>query len=130
MAQKGRRNADHPLLLALAQHAIAENATGQAGTSGRTAHRRLADPAFRQKLQGLRADRVQRTAGALTAASAESVRTLLDLQKPAAPPAVRLGSARAVIELGIKLREIVELEGRLSELERQFAARQGPSLSA
>jgi hypothetical protein len=87
MAQKGRRNADHPLLLALAQHTSAENASGQAGTSGRTARRRLADPAFRQQLQGMPADRAQRTAGALTAAGAKAAGALRALLKePARPP--------------------------------------------
>jgi hypothetical protein len=73
-------------------------------------------------LQALRADMIQRTAGALTAAANESVRTLLELQKPSAPPAVRLGAARSVLEIGIKLREAADLEERLSTLEQQLGA--------
>jgi hypothetical protein len=53
------------------------------------------------------------------------VRTLLDLQKPAAPPAVRLGAARSVLELGVKLRAAAELEERLTALEEQVAANAG-----
>ena len=41
--------------------------------------------------------------GALTAAATEAVRTLLELQKAAAPPAVRLGATRSILEIGIKL---------------------------
>jgi hypothetical protein len=120
MAQKGRRKADHKLLMAFACGATIESAARQAGVSESTAQRRLDDPVFHQQLQALRADMIQRTAGALTAASTESVRTLLELQKPSAPPAVRLGAARSVLEIGIKLREAADLEERLSALEQQL----------
>jgi hypothetical protein len=121
MAQKGKRNADNQLLLALACGASVENAARQAGVSESTAYRRLADPDFSQRLKELRADMVQRTAGALTAAATEAVRTLLELQKPSAPPAVRLGAARSVLEIGVKLREVADLEERLTALEESLA---------
>jgi hypothetical protein len=89
--------------------------------SERTVRRRLADPAFQRRLQELRADILQRTAGTLTAASTESVRTLLELQKAATPASVRSGAARSVLELGIKLRESADLEARIAALERHFA---------
>jgi hypothetical protein len=108
------------LLVAFACGATIESAACQAGVSESTARRRLADPAFRQQLQAMRADILQRTAGALTAASTESVRTLLELQKTGSPPAVRLGAARSVLEIGIKLREAANLEERLSALEQQL----------
>src|SRR5689334_22084195 len=120
MAQRGRRNADNKLLMALACGATIESAARQAGVSESTVQRRLDDPTFRQQLQTLRADMIQRTAGALTAASTESVRTLLELQKPSAPPAVRLGAARSILEIGIKLREAADLEARLSAMEQQL----------
>jgi hypothetical protein len=97
-----------------------ETAARQAGVSESTAHRRKDDPQFRQQLQVIQTDMIKRTAGALTAASTESVRTLLELQKPSAPPAVRLGAARSVLEIGIKLREAADLEERLSVLEQQM----------
>jgi hypothetical protein len=122
MPQKGKRHADHKLLLALACGASLENAARQAGVSESTANRRMADAEFTRQLQGLRADMVQRTAGALTAAATEAVRTLLDLLKPPAPPAARLGAARSVLEIGVKLRETAELEVRLAALEEQLAA--------
>jgi hypothetical protein len=70
----------------------------------------------------MRADMVQRTSGALTAAGTASVQTLLELQKPAVAPATRLGAAKAVLELGMKVRETAELEQRLAALEEQVAA--------
>jgi hypothetical protein len=122
MAQKGRRTADERLLLALACGATVEVAARQAGVSESTAYRRLAEPAFRQRLQRVRADFVQRTAGTMTAAATEAVRTLLELLKPAAPPPVRLGAAKAVLEIGVKLREIAEVEERLAALEERLDA--------
>ncbi len=60
---------------------------------------------------------VQRPAGTLTAAASEAVRTLLELIKSTAPAAVRLGASRSVLEIGMKVRELAELEERLATLE-------------
>ena len=120
MSQRRRRKAEHKLLMAFACGATVESAARQAGVSESTAHRRLEDPEFRQQLQAMQTEMIKRTAGALTAASTESVRTLLELQKPSAPPAVRLGAARSILEIGIKLREAADLEQRLSALEQQL----------
>jgi len=125
MPQRGRRNADDVLMLALACGATLENAARQAGVSESTVRRRAKDPQFQRKLQALRADMVQRASGALTAAGTESVRTLLDLQRPSVPPATRLGAAKATLELGMKVRETAELEQRLAALEEQVAANAG-----
>jgi hypothetical protein len=122
MPQRGRRSADDLLRMALACGATLENAARQAGVSESTVRRRVKDPEFQHKLQTLRAEMVQRTSGALTAAGTESVRTLLDLQKPTAPPAVRLGAAKATLELGMKVRETAELEQRLATLEERLGS--------
>ena len=111
--------ADESLILALACGATIEAAARQCGVSDRTIRRRLSEPAFLARLQQARADMVKRSAGLLTAAAGESVRTLLALQKESAPPAVRLGAARAVLELGVKVRELVDLEARIASLESQ-----------
>jgi hypothetical protein len=63
---------------------------------------------------------VSRTAGTLTAAATEAVRTLLELLKSSASDAVRLGAARAVLEMGMKVREAADLEERLAALEQQL----------
>jgi hypothetical protein len=117
---RGKRNADEVLLLALACGATVEQAAQQSGLSARTAHRRLAEPAFRQRLQQARGDMVQRASGMLTAATLEAIKTLLALQQPSAPPAVRLGAARAVLEQGTKLREAADLTARIEALEAQL----------
>jgi hypothetical protein len=121
---KGRRSADDRLLQLLACGATVAAAAAQAGVSEATVYRRLNEPAFRRRLQALRSDMVQRTAGTLTAASAEAVRTLVELLKPAVAPNTRLGAAKAVLESGVKLRELAELEERLAALEEQVQAQQ------
>jgi hypothetical protein len=122
MAKKPQRKAEDQLLMALACGATVESAARQCGLAESTVYRRLNDPAFSQRLQSLRSDMIQRTAGALTAAATEAVRTLLALQDSKTPPATRLGAAKAVLEIGIKLRESAALEARIAELEARLAA--------
>jgi hypothetical protein len=95
----------------------------QCGLSDRTVYRRLQDSKFARRLDKVRADMVERSSGMLTAAAGEAVRTLLALQKEATPAAVRLGAARAILEVGMKLRQVVEIEQRLAELETLVAER-------
>ncbi|AMV25216.1 hypothetical protein VT84_12525 [Gemmata sp. SH-PL17] len=123
-AGRVKKNEDQ-LLLALACGATVDAAAKQCGLTDRTIYRRLAEPAFRGRLQALRADMVRRAAGLLTAAAGEAVRTLLSLQKDSAPPAVRLGAARAILELGIKVRELTDLETRIAELEHRAGLPEG-----
>jgi hypothetical protein len=130
MTRKKRQTADHKLLLALACGATVENAARQCGVSESTVYRRLDDPDFRRQLQALRADMVQRAAALLTAAAVEAVKTLVVLQGAATPPAVRLGAARAVLEIGTKLREVAELEQRLAALEEYMLAKQSQGRGA
>lgn len=117
--EKANRKAEgEALILALACGATVEAAARQSGVSDRTVYRRLEDPVFKARVQEVRGEMVRRSAGMLTAAAGQAVQTLLALQKEAMPPAVRLGAARAVIELGLKVREVAELEARIAALER------------
>src|SRR5215471_14033715 len=84
MADQPRKKAEDALLLALACGASVDQAARQCGLSSRTVYRRLAEPDFRRRLQALRGDMVSRTAGTLTAAAGEAVRTLLELLKSTA----------------------------------------------
>ncbi len=120
MAGTRNKKGEETLLMALACGATVEGAAQKAGVSERTAYRRLADPAFQARLRQARAELARRAAGLLTAASLESVRTLVQLQAAACPPAARLGAARAVIALGLRLREEADLAERLAELERRL----------
>jgi hypothetical protein len=46
--------------------------------------------------------------------------TLLALLQEAIPPATRWGAARTILEMGLKVREVAELEQRLAALEARL----------
>ena len=119
MATGRRKRADEALVMALACGATVESAARTAGVSARTAFRRREDPQFSARLERLRADMAQRGAAMLTAAAMEAVRTLVELLQSATPAAVRLGAARAILELGVRHREAVELSERITALAAQ-----------
>jgi hypothetical protein len=116
MAHRGRRNADEPLALALATGQTLRDAAAATGIGERTATRRMADPAFRRRIGELRGDMVGRALGRMADGMAEAADKLRELLT-AESESVRLGAARALLELGVRLRESVELEARLVALE-------------
>jgi hypothetical protein len=117
MAKKQIKKNEDTLLIALACGATVEAASAQCGITTRTAYRRMQDPEFKNRLTRTRSEMIERATGMLTAAAGEAVRTLLSLQKAAVPPAVRMSAARAILEIGMKLREVVDIEERLRRLE-------------
>ncbi len=119
---KGKRNADHLLLQVLAFGATDEQAAQQCGLSVRTVYRRKAEPDFQRQLKALQADTLQRAQGLLTATAVVSAKTLVELQKDSVPPACRLGAARANLQFVLKLRQELEMEGRMAALEEQLAS--------
>jgi HEAT repeat protein len=122
MADRGRQNADDALALALASGQTLRDAAQTADVGERTAARRWADPTFRHRVVELRGEMVERSLGRLVdgmCAAADVLRQLL----AAASEHVRLAAARSLLELGVKLRESVELEARLAALE---SAQQDP----
>ncbi|OWK39409.1 hypothetical protein [Fimbriiglobus ruber] len=120
MGKALRKKNQDGLLIALACGATVEGAARQCGVHERTVYRRLEEPDFKRELQRVRADMLARAAGMLTAAGLESVRTLLELLKPTGPAAIRLGAARAILEIGLRVREVVDLETRIADLEQKF----------
>ncbi len=121
MPQRGRRQVDDMLLMALACGATLEAAGQKAGISKATVQRRLKDPGFQGRLQEFQAEMVKRLSRTLIAAGTEAMKTLLMLLQPTVPPAVRLGASRTVLEIGIKMREVADLEERMQALEAQMS---------
>jgi hypothetical protein len=122
-----KKKADDGLVLALACGASPEGAAQKTGLSLRTVYRRLAEPMFRQRVEQVRAEMVRRTAGMFTAAGMGALKTFTTLQESASSEAVRLGAARAIIELGCKLRQAVEMNERMAALEARLEALCGES---
>ena len=112
-----RRMADIALIAALAGGATVAEAAKTAGVSERTAFRRLQDPAFQERLREAREGTIRRAVAMLADMGTEAAATLRALLEPTVPPTVRLGAARAVLELGARLRENEELARRVAELE-------------
>jgi hypothetical protein len=125
MAGSGRKNADEALALALAAGHTLRAAADAAGVGERTATRRMADPAFRRRVADLRADMVQRSLGRMADGMGDAAGTRRALLA-AESESVRLGAARALLELTARLRESVELEHRLRTLEERMARREQP----
>ena len=119
MIEKDRRKGDSGLIAALAGGATVREAAKLAGVGEATAYRRLDDPDFRRRVADARAERLSRAVGQLADASTEAVATLRALLSAEAET-VRLGSAKAILELGAKLRES-ELERRIAALEAREA---------
>jgi hypothetical protein len=127
MARPIRKAVDRVLLQTLACGATVEIAARKAGVCERTVYRRLEDPAFCRRLQELRTEMAQRTAGMLTGAGMGAVKVLVDLQGDVSVPAgVRRRSARDVLEMGLKFREVVDLEQRLAAVEARLAGAADP----
>jgi hypothetical protein len=118
MAGNGRprRGADEALALALATGATVRDAASTAGIGERTAHRRLDDPAFHKRVSELRAALIDAAAGKVATAMTAAAHTLEGLLA-AESETVRLAAAKALIELGVKLRDSTDHEQRLKALE-------------
>ncbi|HWB08225.1 MAG TPA: hypothetical protein VG826_03330 [Pirellulales bacterium] len=116
MRPNGTPAGDDGLILALAAGATVREAAEKAGVGERTVYRRLADADFRQAVSEAR-DRlfdaaVGRLAG-LASRAAETLERLMASDKPSEA----LGAAKAVLELGPRLREAADIEERISRLE-------------
>ena len=104
---------------ALAAGGTVEAVAGLAGVSERTVHRRLAEPDFRRQVTAARDEMVARSVARLSATSTLAADCLRELLK-ARSETVRLGAARAVIELGARLREQEDLAERVRALEERL----------
>ena len=90
--------------------------------TGRLHTRRWADPDFRQRVAALRSEMIGRAMGSMADAMSDAAAGLRGLLA-AESESVRLGACRAILELGVRLREAVELETRIVALEQREAAR-------
>jgi hypothetical protein len=117
-----KKKADEELVLALACGASPEIAAQKTSLSPRTVYRRLKDRSFRERVDQARTDIARRATSMLNAAAMSAVKTLMTLQESARSESVQLGAARAVLELGCKLRDVVELAERVAALEARLHA--------
>lgn len=104
--------------LALAGGATLRVAAEQSGASARAITGWTRDlPAFRARVDQLRSAMTTQAVARLGAGMAAAASTLTYLAGRGRSEAVRLGAARAVLELGDRLRTSAELEQRIAALE-------------
>jgi hypothetical protein len=118
----GKRNVDLVLMSQLATGATAQQAAEAAGCGVRTVFRRLQDENFQRRLNELKAEGLERAVGQLGRYSSAAADTLHQLLSTGSPQ-IKLGAARAILELGMRMREQLELDERLRRLEDQAAER-------
>jgi hypothetical protein len=121
MAGHGRFLGDLLLAQALAGGATVAEAAQQANMSERAAYRWLAKAEFRQRVARIQQAIARRAIGRLSDGMAEAAAALRELLKDG-DSAVRLRAARALLDLGPRLRDSVEVEARLVDFEQQRAA--------
>jgi hypothetical protein len=119
MARFGNRKGESAFVAALAAGDTVKDAAAKAGIGARTAYRRVQDPALRQEVAQMRTEMLERTQAKMADTMVEAADTLRQLLR-ANGESVRLGAARSVLELGNKLRETVEFERRLQEVEERL----------
>jgi AcrR family transcriptional regulator len=120
VAGSGREPADEALAVALAAGRTVADAATAAGVSESTAYRRLRDPEFRARVTELRDEMVSRAAGRLADSMTEAADVLRALLADA-DPHLRHKAAVKLIELGVKVTELADLERRVEDLEQRFA---------
>jgi hypothetical protein len=104
----------------LAAGKTVREAAGRAGISERTAHRRLEDSTFRARIAALRAEMLSAASGRLAdgmVAAADVLRKLLAHRDAN----IRRQTAAKLLELGLRVREVVELEQRVQDLEAKLS---------
>jgi len=127
MEQNGTPEKDSLLALALASGVSIADASAQTGVGRTTIYRKLENPAFGRQVAEYRdrliATALGRVADAMTR-GADVLAQMLDSPKDH----IRIRAARALISLGLRLRESVDLTARMREVELELARRQeGPS---
>jgi hypothetical protein len=124
LAPERYRQSDETLLIEIAKGAPLCRAAERAGVCERTARRRWADPAFRQKILDLRCEMRWQAAGQLSAEmgrASDALSQALDAESAS----VRVSAARAILrigdELGSRAEENALLAATLEKLKQEMA---------
>lgn len=125
MASNGRRaelsRRQRRFIAALLAAPTVEEAASSAGIGERTAYRYLGDPSVKRALS-------QALDGALSLATRQTVNAMtkaLDTLETIhvddeAPASARVSAARAILDTGLRLREVLDIAERLTELEERL----------
>ena len=115
-----KKAADAALIAHLAAGVSPAGAAKLTGVGETTVYRRLANPGFRERVEKARSDFWQRALGIMSKGATESAIVLRKLLR-SEDGRLRLQAARILLEQGTKVRELVNVEQRLAELEKLAA---------
>jgi hypothetical protein len=108
----------HKAIEALLREPTIQAAAEATGVSRATIFRWLSDPVFSSAHREARGRLLESTLTALQAASADAVICLREvINDKTAQVSARVSAARSVLEMGLKAREVLEVEERLKVLE-------------
>jgi hypothetical protein len=122
MSENVRKKGRQAAVLALAAGESIAAAARKAGVTERTVQRWREDNAFCGEVVQARGEMFARALGCLAEGSASGALVLRQLALKAKSESVKLGAARALLELGPRMRESVEMEERVRALEERLAA--------
>ena len=109
---------EQAILALLSERTTGLAAAGRCGANERTLRRWMTeDAAFKADYDAARAAMFQAGMSRIQAMSAKAVDTLEDLLDAEKYPAVRLGAARTVVEIGLHQRDADEILRRLDQIE-------------
>lgn len=112
-------------LVALLAGKTAKAAAETADVSYATVRRWLQEPTFQQALAQAEQAILQDLQARLTALGVQAVMALEDSLAPHQDPRIRLRAARVTLEHLLRLRELVDLEARVRQLEEALEVRNG-----
>ena len=136
MTAARRDRTDDVLVTALAAGMSHKRAAATASVSESTVDRRLRDPAFTERVEAARIDRVGRIDDRLQNLAEQSVTVLaVMLAEPNTSDSTRARIALAVPGMALAMRELLVIEQRLAAVEQRLdaqpdASRRGPSWAA
>jgi hypothetical protein len=111
-------------LSSLLVHGEVKRAAEEAGCGRDSAHRWLKDPGFQTALR--EADAIKEVSRGLVRLSKTALKVFeLAMRDPGAPIGTRLRAADMTLNRLIQLRELAELEDRLTALEERIAEQEG-----
>jgi hypothetical protein len=124
MQQIATLEKDSRLALALASGASISEAASQANVERSTIYRKLEHPEFRRQVAEFR-DRLISTALGRLADNMTRAADALTVMLDAPEPHIRLRAIRMLITLGIRLRDSVDFNTRMGELETELERKLG-----
>jgi len=107
------------VILALLRTPTIKEASQQSGVGERTIWRWLQDDTFQEAYMEARKEAFSRAVGLLQQALSEAILVLREMMNnPETRDSSRVSSARAILDIGLKARELDDLEERISKLEK------------